>query len=239
MSRNIVITGASSAIGQAIARRLAAPGDRVVLQCHRHAEALNDLASWPPADYRVTSVDLSRRSELETFCTDLGETDLLVNGAAVTSTGLLPHLEHEAIDLMLEVNIRALVAICQAVVPGMLARRQGVIVNLSSVAAERGNRGQSVYAGTKGFVEAFTRSLAAEYGGRGIRCNAVAPGAIDAGSLKELLSYAGDEVKQSTAAGRLGTAEDVAAAVAYLCDRDGVFVNGHCLAVDGGFSRGV
>ncbi|MET0064700.1 MAG: SDR family oxidoreductase, partial [Candidatus Thiodiazotropha endolucinida] len=172
-------------------------------------------------------------------CNDLGEIDLLINGAAVTTTGLLPNLESDQIDHMLEVNIRALVAICQAVLPGMLARRRGVIVNLSSVVAARGNRGQSVYAGSKGFVEAFTRSLAAEYGGRGVRCNAVAPGAIDAGSLKELQSYAGDKVRQATVASRLGTAADVAAAVAYLCDSDGSFVNGHCLAVDGGFNRGV
>jgi 3-oxoacyl-[acyl-carrier protein] reductase len=239
MSRNIVITGASSAIGQAIAKRLAAVGDRVVLQCHRHAEALSDLSDWPAADYRIVNLDFSRRSELDAFCDDLGETDLLVNAAAVTATGVLPNLESEQIDLMLEVNIRALVAICRAVVPGMLVRRGGVIINLSSVAASRGNRGQSVYAGTKGFVEAFTRSLAAEYGGRGVRCNAVAPGAIDAGSLKQLLSYAGDEVRRATAAGRLGTPADVAAAVAYLCDGDASFVNGHCLAVDGGFSRGV
>jgi 3-oxoacyl-[acyl-carrier protein] reductase len=239
MSRNIVITGASSAIGQAIAQRLAASGDRVVLQCHRHGDALNDLTGWPQADYRVVNVDFSQRSALEAFCSDLGETDLLVNGAAVTATGVLPNLESAQIDLMLEVNIRALVAICQAVVPGMLVRRRGVIVNLSSVAAGRGNRGQSVYAGTKGFVEAFTRALAAEYGARGIRCNAVAPGAIDAGSLRELLRYAGDEVKQATASARLGTPADVAAAVAYLCESDGSFVNGHCVAVDGGFSRGV
>jgi 3-oxoacyl-[acyl-carrier protein] reductase len=239
MSRSIVITGASSTIGQAIAKRLAAPGDRMVLHCHRHAEALDDLSNWPSADYRVVSADFSRPEQLEAFCADLGETDLLINAAAVTATGLLPSLEPEQIDLMLDVNIRATVTICRAVLPGMLARRCGVIVNLSSVAAGRGNRGQSVYAGTKGFVEAFTRSLAAEYGGRGIRCNAVAPGAIDAGSLRELLSYAADEVKGATAAGRLGAPEDVAAAVAFLCSDESGFVNGKCLGVDGGFSRGV
>jgi NAD(P)-dependent dehydrogenase (short-subunit alcohol dehydrogenase family) len=239
MNRNLVITGASSAIGQAIAKRLSSPGDRVVLQCHRHAEALHDLTDWPAADYRVVSADFSDAERLEAFCADIGESDLLINAAAVTVTDLLPHLEQGQIDRMLDVNIRALVALCQAVLPGMLARRRGIIVNLSSVAAQRGNRGQSVYAGSKGFVEAFTRSLAAEYGRRGIRCNAVAPGAIDAGSLRELLSYAGDEVKQATAAGRLGTPQDVAAAVAFLCADESAFINGKCLAVDGGFSRGV
>jgi len=239
MSRNLVITGASSAIGQAIARRLASPGDQVVLQCHRHSGVFGDFDGWPSADYRVVSADFSHAEQLEAFCADLGECDLLVNAAAVTSTGLLPNLEASQIDLMLDVNIRAIVATCRAVLPGMMVRRRGVIVNLSSVAAQRGNRGQSVYAGSKGFVESFTRALAAEYGARGIRCNAVAPGAIDAGSLRELLSYAAEEVKQATTAGRLGTPEDVAAAVAFLCGDESGFINGKCLAVDGGFSRGV
>jgi 3-oxoacyl-[acyl-carrier protein] reductase len=226
-------------MGQAIAQRLTAPGDRVTLQCHRHPKALSNLKDWPAADYQVVRVDFCQKDQLEAFRADLGETDILINAAAVTTTELLPNLEPTQIDVMLDVNIRALVAICQAVIPGMLVRRQGVIINLSSVAASRGNRGQSVYAGTKGFVEAFTRTLAAEYGGRGVRCNAVAPGAIDAGSLKALLSYAHTEVKQATAAGRLGTAAEVAAAVAYLCHSDASFVNGHTLAVDGGFTQGV
>jgi NAD(P)-dependent dehydrogenase (short-subunit alcohol dehydrogenase family) len=200
---------------------------------------LDGLQACCPADYQVVSVDFSRQEQVTDFCAGLGETDLLINGAAVTVTGLLPTLEPADIQRMLEVNIHALVAICQAVVPAMLVRRQGTIINLSSVAAGRGNRGQSVYAGTKGFVEAFTRALAAEYGGRGVRCNSVAPGAIDAGSMKELLDYAGDQVQQATAAGRTGTPEDVAAAVAFLCNADANFINGHCLAVDGGFSRGV
>ena len=239
MSRNVVITGASSAIGQAIAKRVVVPGDRVVLHCHRNASAWQSFEGWPAADYEVVVADFSVLEQVDAFCARICETDILVNAAAVTKTGLLAQQERAQIDQMLDVNVRALVALCQAVLPGMVARRRGAIVNLSSVAAARGNRGQAVYAGTKGFVEAFTRSLAAEYGARGIRCNAVAPGAIDAGSLRELLAYAGDQVKQATAARRLGTPEDVAAAVAFLCADDAAFVNGKCLAVDGGFSQGV
>jgi 3-oxoacyl-[acyl-carrier protein] reductase len=239
MSRSLVVTGASSAIGQAIARRLAAPGDRVLLQCCRNAGVLASFDGWPQAQYEVVAADFAAPEQLDAFCTRIREADVLVNAAAVTRTGLLAQMEGADVDLMLAVNVRALVSICRAALPGMVARRRGVIVNLSSVAASRGNRGQAVYAGSKGFVEAFTRSLAAEYGARGIRCNAVAPGAIDAGSLRELLTYAGDEVKQATAVKRLGTPEDVAAAVAFLCADEASFVNGKCLAVDGGFSQGV
>ena len=139
----------------------------------------------------------------------LGDVDILVNAAAFTRTDLLPNLNDNDIVRMINVNIKALIAVCRAVLPAMMVKRKGVIVNISSVAALRGNRGQSVYAGTKGFMESYTKSLAAEYGGRGIRINSIAPGAIDAGSLKELLSYAEDVVKKSIASNRLGTPEDV------------------------------
>jgi 3-oxoacyl-[acyl-carrier protein] reductase len=140
---------------------------------------------------------------------------------------------------MLAVNIRALIEVTRAVLLGMMMRKRGVIVNISSIAALRGNRGQSVYAGTKGFMESFTRSLAAEYGRKGIRINAVAPGPIDAGSLKDLLGYAPGEVKEAIAAGRLGTPKDVAAATAFLCSDDAAFINGRIIPVDGGFMRGI
>ena len=239
MSNRIVITGASSLIGQAIARRLIAKEDGVVLQCFRNSEACGSLAEAAGGSCEIAAADFSKPEELDRFCAMLGEVDILVNAAACTRTELLPNLNDDDISRMISVNIRALVSICRSVVPSMMVRRKGVIVNISSVAASRGNRGQTVYAGTKGFVEAFTRSLAAEYGGRGIRANCVAPGAIDAGSLKELLSYAGDTVKKSTAAQRLGTPEDVAAAVAYLCGPEASFVNGACINVDGGFMAGV
>jgi 3-oxoacyl-[acyl-carrier protein] reductase len=237
--KRIVITGASSQIGQAIAQRLAAADAHLLLHCNRNEAALRSRIDAPGCACDILAADFTNPAELDRFCKTLGDVDVLVNAAASTKADLLPNLSDDDMARMIAVNIRALAVVCRAVVPSMMVKRRGVIINISSVAAQRGNRGQTVYAGTKGFVESFTRSLAAEYGGRGIRANCVAPGAIDAGSLKELLSYAEDEVKKSTSANRFGTPEDVAAAVAFLCGPEAAFINGACLQVNGGFLAGI
>jgi len=239
MNRNIVITGASSEIGLAIARKVIKSGDTAVLAGNRNIVACQVLADEKPGQIQLRMVDLNDRSALSIFCRELSEVDILINAAGCTVTGLLPGLEKEDIDRMINVNIQALVQLCQAVVPGMVARRDGCIVNISSVTAQRANRGQTVYAGTKGFVESFTRGLAAEYGPRGIRVNCVAPGTIDAGSMRELLAIAPEEVKRSNVSGRLGSPDDVAQTVAFLCSPKSGYINGAVLAVNGGFTNGV
>jgi 3-oxoacyl-[acyl-carrier protein] reductase len=239
MKRKVVVTGASSAIGSAICRRIVRPGDEAVLHYFRHEEECRKVAAELGGDVLAVRADLTLDAEIDELCRAAAGADLLVHAAAVTRTGLAAHVPDEDLAAMLQVNIAALVRICRAVIPGMVVKRSGCIVAISSVAARRGNRGQAVYAGTKGFAEAFTRSLAAEYGAKGIRVNCVAPGAIDAGSLKELLVSAEDELRQSNALGRLGTAADVASAVAFLCADEAAFISGRTLVVDGGFCRGV
>ena len=242
MAKKIAITGASSQIGQAISelvvKRLTSPGDFILLHGAKNTSAcsvFNDM----DVNIQVVSADFCDSVQLESFCAQLEDTDILINAAACIHTGLLPQLSSAEIDSTLSVNIRALIRTCQSVIPSMMVKRKGIIVNISSVAARRGNKGQSIYAGSKGFVESFTRAIAAEYGKRGICINAVAPGAIDAGSLKPLLSYAENEVRQSTVSPFLGAPADVAAAVVFLCSEEARFINGACLAVDGGFISGV
>jgi 3-oxoacyl-[acyl-carrier protein] reductase len=237
--RKILITGASSQIGAAIAGKVVVEGDHVILQYFRNRALCLPLKERFGENCNLVSVDFSDKAALDVFCKNLGEVDTVINAAATTVTGLLPTLRNADIQRMLEVNIIATIMICRAVIPAMVNRRAGCIVNISSVAATRANRGQSVYAGTKGFIESFTRALTAEYGSRGIRINCVAPGPIEAGSLRDLLSLAPEEVKQSIAGNRLGTPGDVATAVAFLCDPGASFINGQTLHVDGGFMKGV
>ncbi len=238
MNRKIVITGASSEIGQAIVRKVARSDDRLILQGYRNMEALESFReSYPHCE--LLPLDFARSEALHEFCTRLEDVDICINASAVTITDILPALSEDAIDKMLSVNIKALIQITQSLIPSMVARRKGIIVNLSSVAASRGNRGQSVYAGTKGFVESFSRSVASEYGKKGIRVNCVAPGPIDAGSLRPLYAQAPKEIMESIVSPKIGTVDDVANAVAFLCSEESAFINGQVLHVDGGFFKGV
>jgi 3-oxoacyl-[acyl-carrier protein] reductase len=239
MSRNILITGASSEIGLAICRAIIKEEDRAILQYYRNKDPLMAFCEETDAQCQPVRVDFNDTGGIDSFILKRHDIDILVNAAAVTRADLLPNLKDEDITRMLDVNILAAVKLCRSVIPGMMVKRRGCIVNISSVAARRGNRGQSVYAGTKGFMESFSRALAAEYGGRGIRVNCVAPGAIEAGSLKELLAYGEKEVKSSVVSKRLGTPADVAAAVAFLCSDNASFINGKTIPVDGAFCKGV
>ena len=239
MSSRVVITGASSEIGLAICKELITDTDEVILQYHQNPSVLDALLRSTKARIQTRCVDFRNNHDLDAFCSDLGDVDILINGAALTKADLLVNLTDEVIQYMIQINIIAVVRLCRAVIPAMVARRRGSIVNISSVSAQRANRGQTVYAGSKGFIESFTRAMASEYGSKGVRINAVAPGPIASGSLRELLSYAREEVEQSTITGRLGKPEDVAAMVAYLCSEKASFINGKIFSIDGGFQRGV
>ena len=162
MSDNIIITGAGSEIGLAICREIVKPGDYAVLQYYRNKEPLLRFCEESGGSCEPVSVDFNDMDQLDLFTQKRHDIDILINGAAVTRAELLPFLKDDDITRMLNVNILAAVKLCRAVIPGMMSRRRGIIVNISSAAALRGNRGQSVYAGTKGFIESFTRSMAAE-----------------------------------------------------------------------------
>ncbi|MBU1107976.1 MAG: SDR family oxidoreductase [Candidatus Riflebacteria bacterium] len=238
--RKIVVTGASSEIGAAICRKIAQPDDEMVIHGFRHHEALEQLKTELECrETVIASGDLADSGFLSEFVKTAKDCDILVNCAAATISAPLAQLTDDEVDLMLAVNLVAMIRLCREVVPGMLARRSGSILNISSVAASRGVRGQTVYAGTKGFIESFTRSLAAECGRKGVRVNCIAPGPIEAGSLKSLLSYTGDEVKKNVALNRLGLPAEIANVAAFLLSENASFIVGEVVHVNGGFMYGL
>lgn len=232
---NIVITGASSEIGQAIATKMIDFGQPLLLQCNSNKSTLSEFEDKA----EIVVADFTQKNQINDFIGKLQNTDILINAAAFTSTGLVPMLEEENIEKMIQVNIMALIRICKAVIPMMCVRRKGIIVNISSITAQKVYRGQSVYGGTKAFTELFSKSIATEYGKKGIRSNCVAPGAIDAGSLKALKAIGESEILASNAMAKMGAPADVANAVAFLCRPESNFINGTVLHVDGGYWIGM
>ncbi len=165
---------------------------------------------------------------------ELGDIDVLVNNAGVTRDTLIARMSDEDWDVVLDTNLRGTFHMCRAVARKMLRRRSGSIVNLTSVVGIHGNAGQVNYAASKAGIVGLTKSLAKELGNRGVRANAIAPGYIDT----ELTGVLSDDVRNlilgNTPLGRLGTPEDVAVAVRFLCSDEAGFVTGEVLLVDGG-----
>lgn len=232
----IVITGATSDIGWAIAKRVSSLGKPMLLQgTGKVTPKLDDLKT----EARFVAADFSSSTDLEMFIAELQDVDILINAAACTITELLPQMEESSIEKMIAVNILAPIKICKAVIPQMLTKRDGVIINISSVTASKVYRGQSVYGGSKAFIETFTKGIAAEYGARGIRCNSVAPGNINSGTLKILSSIAADKVAESNAMKTFGEPKDVANLVEFLCKKENSFINGTTIHLDGAHWLGV
>jgi 3-oxoacyl-[acyl-carrier protein] reductase len=165
---------------------------------------------------------------------ELGDIDALVNNAGVTRDTLIARMSDEDWDAVLDTNLRGTFHMCRAVARKMLRRRSGSIVNLTSVVGLHGNAGQVNYAASKAGIIGLTKSLAKELGNRGVRANAIAPGYIDT----ELTGVLPEDVRNlilgNTPLGRLGTPEDVAGAVRFLCSDEAGFVTGEVLLVDGG-----
>src|SRR5713101_3290498 len=239
-NRVALVTGASRGIGDAIARRLAAEGATVVAAA-RTAEALERIVGEIRAAGGKASpltLDLSDAASIEEGAKAVlaahGQVDILVNNAGVTEDNLLLRMSREAWDRVLATNLTGVFLLTQAVVRSMLKRRFGRIVNVTSVVGLMGNAGQANYAASKAGLVGLTKSVARELASRNITCNAVAPGFI-ATAMTEGMT---DEARQTLAGeiplSRLGTSEDVAAAVAYLASEDAAYVTGQVLNISGG-----
>ena len=243
--KTALVTGGSRGIGKAIVWALAREGAKVAFIYRSNKEAADQLVSDLELDQRETSAfqaDVKSKEDADRVVEDLLEKwekiDILINNAGIIRDGLLATMEANQWQDVIDTNLTSVFNFCHAVVRPMMSARSGRIVNMSSVAANVGNPGQSNYAASKGGIEGFTRCLAAEVSRRGITVNAVAPGFIETDMTVAVRNAAGNEIKKRIPARRLGLPEDIANAVLFLVSDEASYITGHVLTVDGGLSLG-
>jgi len=237
-----LVTGGSRGIGRAIVELFAADGVDVVFFYRGNAEAANEAVAAVVADggkAEAMQVDVADAaavtSAVDRIIEQRGRIDVLVNNAGVVRDNLLALLSDDDIRTVLDTNVGGVFNVTRAVVPHMISKRSGRIVNLSSVAGEKAGRGQSNYAASKGAINAFTRAMAVELASRRITVNCVAPGVIETEMSQAVRELAGDEIKARILLRRVGQAQDVAHAVWFLASRFADYITGQVLHVDGGF----
>jgi 3-oxoacyl-[acyl-carrier protein] reductase len=243
MERIALVTGASRGIGAATARELSRRGWAVCLNYRTGATKAEALAEQLRAQGRPAiciQADVADEAAVSAMVRQaektLGPISLAVNNAGISRQALFQDVGQEDWNRLLAVNLTGARNVVKAVLPGMLAGKQGAIVNVASVWGLRGASCEALYACSKAALVGLTRSLAAELGPSGIRVNCVAPGVIATDMLSELSAETLDDLAQRTPLGRLGAPEDVARAVAFLASEDAAFITGQVLTVDGGFS---
>jgi 3-oxoacyl-[acyl-carrier protein] reductase len=241
----VLVTGGSRGIGRAIVERFAADGADVTFFYRGNEAAAREVvdraiaAGGTVAAEQVDVTDSpSVAAAVERLVDRTGRIDVLVNNAGVVRDDLLAMLDDAAIRTVLDTNVGGVFYVTRAVVPHMISRRAGKIINLSSVAGEKGGRGQTNYAASKGAINAFTRALAVELATRKITVNCVAPGVIETEMSQAVRDLAGDEIKQRILLRRYGQPEDVANSVWFLASRFADYITGQVLHVDGGFKMG-
>jgi len=238
----VIVTGGSRGIGRAIVELFAAEGANVTFFFRQDATAAADVVATATHEgYHVTAEQVDVRNAeacaaaVERVAERCGRIDVLVNNSGVARDNILAMLDEDDVRAVLETNVGGIFNVARAVIPHMVSRRAGKIINVSSVSGEKGGRGQTNYAASKGAVNALTRALAVELAPRRITVNAVAPGVIETDMSRDLRERAGDEVKSRILLRRFGTPAEVAAAVVFLASRYADYITGQIVSVDGGF----
>jgi 3-oxoacyl-[acyl-carrier protein] reductase len=230
--KTALVTGGSRGIGKAIAVELARAGATVAIGYHSGGDEAEAVAG--EIGGRAIQADVSDADDARRLVEDAGDVDVLVNNAGITRDGLLIRMSDDDWRAVLDTNLGGVFNTCRAASRGMLRRRSGSIVNISSVVGVHGNPGQTNYGAAKAGIIGFTKSLARELGTRGVRANVVAPGYIDTRLTQELPEELKGAMLQNTPLGRFGSPEDVAGAVRFLCSDEASFITGEVLLVDGG-----
>ncbi len=238
--KTALVTGASQGIGSEVARVLAGHGAKVVVAA-RNVEKLEALAGEIRAaggEALALGLDLAQpetiAGSLDGLPAEFSGIDVLVNNAGITSDSLLARMDLDSWRRVLDTNLTGAFAVTRALVRGMMKRRGGRIISVSSVVGLMGNVGQANYAASKAGLIGFSKSLARELGGRGITVNVVAPGYVETAMTANLPETARKELIEAIVLRRLGTVGDVAAAVLYLASEEAGYVTGQVLNVSGG-----
>ena len=230
--RTALVTGGSRGIGRAIAAELANAGADVVIGYRSGAEEAEEVAG--EVGCRAVQADVSEPEEAKRLVEEAGDLDILVNNAGITRDGLLARMSDEDWRVVLDTNLGGTFNTCRAASRGMMKRRGGAIVNVSSIVGVHGNPGQTNYSASKAGIIGFTKALARELGSRGVRANVVAPGYISTRLTNELPEQLQQAMLANTPLGRFGDPEDVAGAVRFLSSDASSFITGEVLLVDGG-----
>lgn len=228
---HIVITGGSRGIGAAAVRHFAALGHAVTFLYEKEHEAARRLAEETGA--RPLCCDVAEEAAVNAAFAQLPAADVLINNAGICHTGLISQITPDQWRRLFAVNVDGIYHCVRAVLPGMLQKQAGCIVNISSMWGEVGASCEAAYSATKGAVIALTKALAKELGPSGIRVNAIAPGVIRTDMCRDIDPEILESLREETPVGRLGAPEDVARAMEYLAFAP--FVTGQVLGVSGGF----
>jgi len=239
--RVAVVTGGSRGIGRAISVTLGGAGAHVVVNYQGNEEAASETAKLVEAtggSAELRRFDVGDAEAVDAAISELfkahGHVDILVNNAGISRDGLLMRVKPEDFESTIRTNVGGALWCSKAAIRPMMRKKHGRIINLSSVVGESGNPGQAVYSSSKAAVIGLTKTLAREYASRGITVNAVAPGFIDTDMTAYLPEEAQKGIVEQTPVGRVGSPEEVAAAVLFLASDEASYITGQVLRVNGG-----
>ncbi len=237
--KTALVTGASGGLGSAIARALHAQGATVAISGTRAAK-LEELAGELGDRVHSLTCDLSKAEDVEALVPSaeaaLGSLDVLVNNAGVTRDKLFMRMKDEDWQAVLDINLTAGFRLSRAALKGMMKRRTGRIITITSVVGTMGNAGQANYAASKAGLTAMTKSLAAEVASRGVTVNCVAPGFITSAMTDVLADAQKEKILSTIPAGHMGSGADVAACVVFLASNEAGYVTGQTIHVNGGMA---
>lgn len=239
---NIVITGGSRGIGAAMVRLLARDGHRICFlyrESIETARSLSRLLQAEGCDVTAVQCDISRPGQVRTIfdkmCEQWGAADVLINNAGISWSGVLQDMLDSEWQAIFETNVNGMFYCTKAVLPGMIARRKGVIVNISSIWGSHPASCEVAYSATKGAIDAFTRSLADEVAYSGIRVNAIAPGVVHTDMVDRLGAETNAVLHDEMPMGRYCTPEEVAQLARYLISDEASYMTGQIITLAGGF----